>query len=202
MQSNSFSFSLPLWISDYIDIDKHYNSVTERMALVIELSRLNVKNNTGGPFGAAIFDLRTNKLVAPGVNLVTTERSSVLHAEMVAMMLAQSNLQEYDLSSGNEVFELTTSTEPCAMCFGSIPWSGVKQLACAARAEDAIKVGFDEGPKLKNWSVPLEDRGITVIRDVLREEAAAILLSYSKNGGEIYNGRKGETLKDQAVSTR
>lgn len=190
MNKNSFTFSLPDWIDTFIDSKKTYSSMEERMELVIELSRLNIKNKTGGPFGAAIFDLKNNKLIAPGVNLVTTAGSSVLHAEIVAIMMAQSSLDQYDLSENGMELELVASTEPCAMCFGSIPWSGVKQLICGARDEDARKIGFDEGPKMNDWSTHLEERGIKVIKDVLRDKAASILNSYVQNGGEIYNGRK------------
>jgi hypothetical protein len=37
----------------------------------------------------------------------------------------------------------------------------------------------------------LERRGITVQRDVLREEAASVLREYAESGGEIYNARQG-----------
>ena len=35
----------------------------------------------------------------------------------------------------------------------------------------------------------LEERGITVERDVLRDEAAAVLREHAEAGDEIYNGR-------------
>lgn len=73
------------------------------------------------------------------------------------------------------------------MCFGAIPWSGVSQLICGARDEDARAIGFDEGPKLTDWVSALNSRGITVRRDVLREEAVAVLREYSSSGGVIYN---------------
>ena len=46
---------------------------------------------------------------------------------------------------------------------------------CGARDEDAERVGFDEGAKPSEWVPTLERRGITVQRDVLREEAASVL---------------------------
>ena len=58
------------------------------MRLAIELSRLNIQHGTGGPFGAAIFERETGRLLAPGVNLVTSLDCSVFHAEMVAIMVA------------------------------------------------------------------------------------------------------------------
>ena len=71
-------------------------------------------------------------------------------------------------------------------------WSGVRRLVCGAWGEDAEKIGFDEGPKPTEWVRMLEDRGISVVRDELRDEAAAVLRRYAGEGGIIYNGRQGD----------
>jgi tRNA(Arg) A34 adenosine deaminase TadA len=73
------------------------------------------------------------------------------------------------------------------MCFGASPWSGVRRLVCGARDEDARAIGFDEGPKLADWITALNDRGIAVLRDVLRDEAVGVLKDYIEAGGIIYN---------------
>jgi tRNA(Arg) A34 adenosine deaminase TadA len=184
---------LPGWVEELLaDPDREYPTEEDRMRLVIELSRLNVVHGTGGPFGAGVFDLSTNRLVAPGVNLVTTANLSTAHAEIVALMVAQQVVGHFDLGGpGRPPYELVASTEPCAQCFGSVPWSGVRRLACGARDEDARDIGFDEGPKMPDWASALERRGITVVRDVCREEAAAVLEEYAENGGVIYNARQG-----------
>lgn len=74
------------------------------------------------------------------------------------------------------------------MCMGAIPWSGIPRLVCAAREDDALAVGFDEGAKPEQWRSELERRGITVVQDVRRDEAAAVLREYVDGGGEVYNG--------------
>jgi hypothetical protein len=51
-------------------------------------------------------------------------------------------------------------------------------------------IGFDEGPKVSDWVASLEQRGISVTRDVCRDEAA-VLRYYAENGGMIYNARQG-----------
>jgi tRNA(Arg) A34 adenosine deaminase TadA len=163
------------------------------MRLAVELSRQNVERGTGGPFGAAIFEQESGRLLAPGMNLVVPSNCSVAHAEMVAFMIAQQIVKDFDLGGeGKPDYELYASTEPCAMCFGATPWSGVKKLVCGARDEDARVVGFDEGAKLPDWAAALEERGISVEKDVLREEAAAVLKYYAESGGEIYNARQGD----------
>jgi tRNA(Arg) A34 adenosine deaminase TadA len=185
---------LPGWVEELIpDSERAYPTVEARMRLVIELSRRNVAHGTGGPFGAGVFDLSTNRLVAPGVNLVTTTNLSTAHAEIVAIMIAQQVVGHFDLGGqGRPPYELVASTEPCAQCFGSVPWSGVRRLACGARDEDARAIGFDEGPKMSDWIPALEQRGISVVRDVCRDEAATVLEEYAGRGGVIYNARQGE----------
>ena len=186
--------SLPPWVEQFMKtVPPVFRDQEEQMRFVISLARENVQQGTGGPFAAAVFD-EHGGLIAPGVNLVMTENCSVLHAEIVAIMLAQKALVRYDLSNGNtQRFDLVATTEPCAMCFGALPWSGVQQLICGARDEDARAIGFDEGPKLPDWVSALNSRGITVQRDVLREEATAVLREYVAAGGVIYNaGRQGE----------
>lgn len=77
--------------------DREYPTQEDRMRLVIELSRSNVDQGTGGLFGAGIFDLSTNRLVAPDVNLVATTKLSAAHAEMVAIMILQQVVGHFDL---------------------------------------------------------------------------------------------------------
>ncbi len=178
---------LPDWVEDTL-ADRVYPTVEDRMRLAVELSRLNVRHGSGGPFGAAIFERETGELLAPGVNLVVGANCSVFHAEMVAIMVAQQMVGDFDLGGEDRpAYELVASTEPCAMCLGATPWSGVRRLVCGARDEDASAIGFDEGEKPIQWVPALERRGIAVVRDVLREEAASVLREYAVSGGEIYN---------------
>jgi len=182
---------LPRWIETHLpDPDYVFETIEERMQLAIDLSRLNVEHDTGGPFAAIVFDGQTNKLLAPGVNLVVSSRWSGGHGEMIAYAIAQQVAGTHDLGGpGMPEYELVTSTEPCAMCFGATPWSGIRRLVCGARDQDARAIGFNEGPKLESWVEALESRGIEVVRDILRNEAQAVLISYASAGGIIYNGR-------------
>ena len=166
------------------------------MGLVVELSRQNVEQKTGGPFAAAVFDYE-GRLIAPGINMVVPANCSILHAEIIAVALAQGVLGRYDIGdTGRLRYDLVASTEPCAMCFGAVPWSGVSRLICGARDEDARDVGFDEGPKLSNWVAELRSRGIVVLRDVFRKKAVAVLHEYVAAGGPIYNAGKNSGPSD------
>ncbi|WP_018294352.1 deaminase [Mariprofundus ferrooxydans] len=187
----ALSIPLPEW-SEALLTGETYRSAESRMQLAITLSRMNIESGTGGPFGAAVFDMDTHALISVGMNLVVSAHCSMAHAEMVAISYAQQKLGSFDLGSGTARYELVTSCEPCAMCFGAIPWSGIRHLVCGASDADARAVGFDEGPKMTDWKAALEARGISVRTDLCRQEAAAILQRYAHDNGAIYNGRQGQ----------
>jgi tRNA(Arg) A34 adenosine deaminase TadA len=188
--ANTISFSLPAWVDTYAATCQPGLDLEARMAFVIAAARRNVEEGTGGPFAAAVFASTSGELIALGVNLVAWRRLSILHAEIVALTLAQERLGTFDLgAAGVPPCELVTSCEPCAMCYGAIPWSGVRQVVTGAFATDARRIGFDEGPRTLRWREELEERGIKVISNVLRAEAATVLDAYAAAGGEIYNPR-------------
>lgn len=184
---------IPDWLNEFLGKSQEvFPSTEDRMRFVLELARQNIEQQTGGPFGAGVFD-KNGHLVAPGINIVVTNNCSVLHAEIVAIALAQKHLGRYDIGDkGKNYYELVTSAEPCAMCFGAIPWSGVACVVCGARDEDVRRIGFDEGPKLPDWEQALKVRGIQVTRDILRQEAVSVLKLYTKLEGPIYNAGRGE----------
>lgn len=153
------------------------------MAFAVALSRRNVQEG-GGPFAALVLDAQGG-LVTAGVNRVVDQGNSVLHAEMVALMLAQQKLDTHDLRRAGRL-TLVTSCAPCAMCLGAIPWSGVSRVVCGARGEDAEAIGFDEGDKPAEWTRKLAARGIAVTEDVGREDAADVLREYAAQQKPIY----------------
>jgi tRNA(Arg) A34 adenosine deaminase TadA len=191
---SKIQFTLPQWLLDYQQQYQPTPLPEQQLAFVIEASRQNFLHQTGGPFAAGVFVIETGQLIALGVNLVTHQQLSMLHAEIVALSLAQRVLGTYDLSAEQEPLSLVTSTEPCAMCFGAIPWSGVRQVVCAATDADARAIGFDEGPKPAEWEQARQQRQIRVISGLLRQQAATVLQAYAEQGGPIYNPAGRETL--------
>ena len=156
------------------------------MRLVIKLAQLNIEHQTGGPFGAGIFESRTGRSIVDCRLSIAdwSGRLAGLIQISPAIRLAGKNRKSKIENAGR-------------MCLGAIPWSGVQSLVCGARDEDARRIGFDEGTKPDHWVESLESRGIRVLRDVLREQAQAMLLDYQKRGGLIYNARKGVVIKDK-----
>lgn len=183
----SFELALPSWVESFVeDWPDPLETARQRMLLALSLSAENIARGTGGPFGAILIEDDTSRLISVGVNLVTTAELSMAHAEMLAISLGQSAINNWNLGHETAV-QLVTSCEPCAMCFGAVPWSGVSSLLWGASKEDAEAAGFDEGDKPVNWVHLLEKRGIRTRADVLREEAAAVLKKYAKQKGAIYH---------------
>lgn len=184
----SARLDLPQWLADRLpQLVTTYATIEQRMELAIELSRLNVEHSTGGPFGAAIFDLNDGALVGVGVNSVERCHASMAHAEVMAITMAQAALHNFDLGADGRRFQLVSSAEPCAMCLASIPWSGLREVICAARDEDVRAIGFDEGCKPGFWIETLAHAGIHAQADLMRDQAIAVLQHYAAAGGTIYN---------------
>lgn len=186
--ASAVTIALPAWAESAVDWERRYESDEEKMRVAIALSRINVEQETGGPFGAAVFAPETGRLVGIGVNSVVRLNCSALHAEVVALMLAEQERRSFTLAApGLPTHELVTSCEPCAMCLGATLWSGVKRLVCGATRSDATRLGFDEGPVFNASYEYLAHAGIEIAREVCRAEARAVLELYRSKSGKIYN---------------
>ncbi len=175
-------YSVPDWLS----VDTVVPEIDEQVRFAITLSRRNIEQG-GGPFGAAVFDAQ-GRCLSAGVNVVMTARSSLLHAEVVAIQAAQERAGTWDLGALPGL-RLVASCQPCVMCFGAVLWSGVSELVYAATADDARAIGFDEGPLVPDWADQLRARGVHVIAagPELRAEAVAVLQAYAASGQAVYN---------------
>ena len=170
---------LPHWLDRFMaQWSTPLQTPEQRMQLAIALAAENVRQQTGGPFGAIVVEEESGRLLSVGVNLVTTLDLSLAHAEMVALSLAQSAARNWNLSTDCRV-QLVTSCEPCAMCFGAVPWSGVSSIIWGASKAEADKPD--------HWADTLERRGIRTSGGVLHKEAAAVLVRYARRKGAIYH---------------
>lgn len=174
--------TLPPWIEEVADASRRYLADEERVGLAIELSRRNIQHGSGGPFGAAVFD-EHGRLIAAAANRVIPQTCSVAHAEILAFMAAQQRLASYRLNEQGGHYTLATSSQPCCQCYGATLWAGIDTLLMGARAQDVEELTqFDEGPLPADWMGELQRRGITVRRDILRNEARQVLAEYGARG--------------------
>jgi tRNA(Arg) A34 adenosine deaminase TadA len=179
--------ALPAWAAEIAPHGTVCRTSEDRMRLCIALARTNVENG-GGPFGAGVFEIESGKLVGVGMNLVVPLNNSVLHAEMVAYMDAESRIGSYTLAAGGmPAHEIVTSCEPCAMCLGGSLWAGVRRITYGASRADAAELNFDEGPVFPQSYDYLRKRGIDIMPEVLRAEARVLFRLYRDRQGRIYN---------------
>lgn len=175
---------MPRWFMDMEAANSGLPVVGDeaKMRLVIGFAVENVLHETGGPFAAAIFDMKTDLLIGAGINVVVPARQSWAHAEMTAFAHAQNRLGAGDLRG----CMLVTSCEPCAMCSGAVPWSGVEKVVYGASKAMAEELGFDEGYKGERWREEFAKRGIETVGPLLGESAFEPFAVYRKKNGKIY----------------
>jgi tRNA(Arg) A34 adenosine deaminase TadA len=186
---HTLRIEMPSWIRDFHNgLPETLTTPQQRMEVAIALSRQNVIHGSGGPFGALVVEREQGTVIALGVNRVEPAHCSSAHAEIMALGLAQQTLANWNLGqTGRGELELVTSCEPCAMCLGAIPWSGVKSVLCGASKDDAEAAGFDEGDRPEQWVDKLAARGIVVRTNLLRRQAAEVLIQYARSGQTIYS---------------
>jgi tRNA(Arg) A34 adenosine deaminase TadA len=193
---SSFKLDLPFWSKKILrEIPEQIPSDEEKMRLLFRFAKLNIDNNTGGPFSAGVFESETGKIVSIGVNRVMPCNCSSAHAEIMALSLAQQKLGTYDLGGqGLPKHDLFVNWLPCTMCFGALIWSGVTRLVIAGHGHEMEEItGFDEGPRPVDWKNELLKRNIDIVDNLLRDEAIEIFKFFKDNNQFVYNARQGLT---------
>jgi guanine deaminase len=144
------------------------------MRRAIELSRIHMLRGDGGPFGAVI--VRGGEILAEGWNEVLSTNDPTAHAEVVAIRRACRNIGSFELRGA----ELYTSCEPCPMCLASAYWARVGTIYCASTKEDAAAHQFDDDLIYREFALPISERTIPMVMDLLRSEAQAVFDEWDK----------------------
>lgn len=148
------------------------------MKEAIRLSVSNVTEGRGGPFGAVV--VKDGKIIARGVNQVTTNNDPTAHAEMVAIRNACMALNTFQLD-GCEIY---ASCEPCPMCLGAIYWARPAKLFYANSKEDATAIDFDDQFIYEELAKPVAERRLFT-RQILREEALEAFTKWRESTDKI-----------------
>ena len=174
------------------DQPEFFLSSEERMKLVLSLTDRQIEEGTGGPFGAAVFELESGRLISVGVNRVVVTGCSTAHAEVMALSLAQKAVGTHDLGAEKlPEFQIVVNAQMCAMCLGAVIWSGVKEVCYAATSQEVEQItGFDEGPLPSNIEGILRQRGIRLKKGIMVEESKRLLEKYVTTGGLVYNATR------------
>lgn len=148
--------------------------MSEFMLEAIRLSINNVEEGKGGPFGAVV--VKDGKIIARGVNEVTTSNDPTAHAEVVAIRNACAVLNTFQLDD----CEIYTSCEPCPMCLGAIYWARPAKLFYANSKEDATAINFDDQFIYEEMAKPIAGRKLFT-QQILREEALEAFKKWSES---------------------
>lgn len=114
------------------------NTHEKFMLEAVNLAKENLDKVNGGPFGAVV--VKDGRIIARGVNTVTTHNDPTAHAEVNAIREACKMLGSYQLDE----CVIYSSCEPCPMCLGAIYWARPKKLYYGASRQDAAGAGFDD----------------------------------------------------------
>ena len=148
------------------------------MARAIELSIENVRSGRGGPFAAIV--VRHGKIIAEGVNEVTSTNDPTAHAEVVAIREACRKLGDFELKE----CDVYTTCEPCPMCLGAIYWARPTRVYFANTAADAAKIGFDDSLIYKETTRPYSERRIPMI-PLMRDQALQAFRAWEEKGDKV-----------------
>ena len=148
------------------------------MAEAIRLSRIKMRTNCGGPFGAVI--VRHGKIIARGWNQVTSTNDPTAHAEVSAIRDACQKLETFQLDD----CELYTSCEPCPMCLAAIYWARFRKVYYANTRKDAAKIDFDDDLIYREVARPISKR-IIPMKQLLRPEALAVFKAWKNKSDKI-----------------
>ncbi|NUT57643.1 MAG: nucleoside deaminase [Agromyces sp.] len=191
--ASEFRASLPAWLVEELPTltaNGPLETDAERMALANRLADQNWRAGNGGPFAAIVVDAASGALVSVGVNVVLASGLSSLHAEVMALSLAQQRLGRWDLGADGADLELVVNWRPCVMCYGATMWSGVRSLLIAGEGSEVDELtGFDEGPMPDDWVGEFERRGIRVSVGVGHDDAIEVFRAFGASDAVVYNAR-------------
>lgn len=122
------------------------------------------------PIGAVI--VHNGEVIARACNRRNTDKNSLAHAEILAIDEACKYIGDWRL----EECIIYITLEPCPMCAGAIVQARIPKVVYGASSP---KAGFG-GSVLNILQLEELNHRCEVIRDVCREESAAILKEYFK----------------------
>ena len=150
------------------------------MQLALDEARKTMKENIGGPFGAAI--VKDGEVIAISSNRVLADNDPTAHAEVTAIRKACEKLKTYDLS-GCEIY---ATGYPCPMCLSAIIWANIKKVYVCGIPEDADRIGFRDDFIYDFIQDRMRNDEILEIIETDRKPAQMLYEEYAKRGKTVY----------------
>ena len=142
------------------------------MGLAIELAQT-AYDNDEVPVGAVIIQRRNSEVLAAFANQMREIKSSIAHAEMLAIQKATNVLQNERLVG----CDMYVSLEPCPMCAYAISTARIDTLFFAA--EDKKSGGVLNGPKIFESSSCHHKPKVS--HGLMAKESTALLKNFFKS---------------------
>ncbi len=150
------------------------------MQLALDEARKTMKENIGGPFGAAV--VKDGEVISISSNRVIADNDPTAHAEVTAIRKACEKLKTYDLS-GCEIY---ATGYPCPMCLSAIIWANIKKVYVCGIPEDADRIGFRDDFIYGFIQDRMRDDNILEILEMDREPAQMLYEEYARMGKIVY----------------
>ncbi|MEQ1643073.1 MAG: nucleoside deaminase [Pyrinomonadaceae bacterium] len=144
----------------------------------IELARIGVSENAGGPFGCVV--VKNGEIVGEGNNRVTSTNDPTAHAEVIAIRNACEALGSFQLD-GCTIY---TSCEPCPMCLGAIYWARPEKVFYACTRMDAAAIDFDDDFIYQELEKANEEREM-VMTNLMRDEAIKVFEEWAAKTDKV-----------------
>ncbi len=154
------------------------------MKQAVEKAQLTIRENIGGPFGAAIVDEHDN-LVVHASNTVLGDCDPTAHAEINAIRMACKKLGTHDLS-GHKIY---ATGYPCPMCLSAIIWANIKQVYYGCEPEDADAIGFRDDfiyDYIQELEMPAAEKSVLKMESHDRELCLNLYKEYKNMKKKIY----------------
>jgi tRNA(Arg) A34 adenosine deaminase TadA len=148
------------------------------MQRAIELAKIGVEQNLGGPFGCVV--VKDGHVAGEGNNRVTSTNDPTAHAEIIAIREACKSLDSFQLDDCT----IYTSCEPCPMCLGAIYWARPAKVYYACTRDDAAAIGFDDDFIYKELEKTNTTREM-VLTNFMRDEALAVFNEWSAKPDKV-----------------
>lgn len=146
------------------NIDEYY------MKIAIDLAK-SAANLNEVPVGAVVVKKSTGEIIGKGYNRREVDKSSLAHAEIIAIKQASERLGGWRLIE----CELFVTLEPCPMCAGAIINSRIERVVFGTHD---LKAGSCSSV-VNLFELPYNHKPV-VISGVLQEECSAILSDFFK----------------------
>lgn len=148
------------------------------MKIAIEEARDGIKNQHGGPFGAAI--IKDGEIIASGHNHVLVNHDPTCHGEVDAIRKACKKLGTHDLSG----CELYTTGEPCPMCLAACLWANISKVYYGCTITDNELIGFRD--KKFDEMMGGREKVIGYLEQIDHDKCLELFEEYNKMDAEKY----------------